>query len=234
MHNGNFSLCCMDFMGNLVVDIPAARRQGRRLCFSGAVTCFGHYTGYNADGSPIIDCAWLDAKGDRVTKNGKFHELKSDGTPRHIYITESARKKALKPTSLSVNKTELQAIAVDEGVPIRHIPPPGLNEGKLLSVAELKDAIKAKRSASTAVAGGAASSSSSMAAGDSDVEDEAQTEKDRKEAPGKRSLKQLVGKDWEQYESELEDMAATADKFFVADSHDGDYHILHTVPYSSD
>ena len=72
MHNGDFSLLFRDDDGNLIPNIPMAVRNGRRVCFAGCITKFGHYTGYYQDDTgewvPYRDSAWLDGKGKEVMK----------------------------------------------------------------------------------------------------------------------------------------------------------------------
>jgi len=99
-----FSYLPSDADGNPIVNVPACKGKGRRICIIGAVTKYGHVIshyppGHPKAGQPIIDCAWIDNYNNHIESNGSFVELNNDGDPRRLYGRfPSCNKQMNKPT----------------------------------------------------------------------------------------------------------------------------------------
>lgn len=221
MHNGKSSLLPRDENGDLMQDINRQVRNGRRICMSGGLTCYGHYTGYYqlVDGTwtPFRDCIWINKDGEEVDNGGNYVEL--SGEINETKGTQTIRKiyrKAPKFKSLNVSKVELIRIAQEEGVPDIEITNKSGTQ-VYCNIAELKAKILAKR---TTVANSTDVTNPEPLG--SDIESSYEFPVDK---VGKgQILNQMIFTDWDKLKTNLQDLAPTGDRFFIAYDHKGDYH----------
>jgi hypothetical protein len=146
---GHFTTRRIKFEGVPVVDAlgqPKFAESGKRVWVGKIVEGGG-------DGSIVVDCEFVNARGEEVEKGGAFIELKNNGAPRKLF--EKPPKKSF---NSSTNATDLKSLADDWGV--RYVV-----NGKVLSRKNLMPLMRAELIIRTAAAAPAIDAAATAAAG---------------------------------------------------------------------
>ena len=213
MHNGQHSLLPRDNNGKILKDINMSVRNGQRVCMSGGITWYGHYTGYfqdrNGKWRPYRDCKWIDKNGNEVEKGGSYVELSGDLDENYEQkVRKMYRGKIKKPAvNTKMLVADVRLVAIDEGVPVQN------QDGSFVSKKSLIDQIKARRL-------------SQSAEEEEVVVDDGEASIELNSELGYGAIAdQLCTTDWKKLYRQTSDLSPTGDKFFVAgNSKSTDYH----------
>ena len=80
-HHSDYSLVPTDGNRTALAHMNAPKRSGNRICIAGAICQWDHLVARDQEGQPIVDCDYLNAKGESVFQGGSFVELNSDFPP---------------------------------------------------------------------------------------------------------------------------------------------------------